>query len=109
MTEFSQPRHRFYGYSGFERENAVASPGFETKAGTVEGFLRVKIIIEHCADDLEMSLGLHKTAHDTKTRPQLTIFDGHTRNNGVIRTFAASQRIGVRRIKAETCAAILQK
>jgi hypothetical protein len=38
----------------------------DTESGAIQGCLRIKPIIQHGNDYLQVSLGLHKSAHNTK-------------------------------------------
>jgi hypothetical protein len=54
-----------------------------------------------------VTLWLHPTAHHTERTEQFVITRQQTRNDGVVRSLAAGETIGVARFKAEIGATIL--
>ena len=56
----------------------------DTKACSIERFLRIHSKLNHVAEHLHVSLRLHKPAHHPERRKECTIFHSHARDNGVV-------------------------
>ena len=58
---------------------------------------------------LQVALGLHEGAHDTKTGEQVALWVGdHARDDGVVGPLARAQAVGVLGVQDEAVAAVLQ-
>ena len=105
-----------HGVEGELRGDAIRQTRFqgETKVlchippGRVGGRLGVEAVIENPHDHLQVSLGLHQSAHHAETEKR-TIVAGHKAGRyRVKRTFAATDAVGMPRFECEAPAAVLQ-
>jgi len=72
--------------------------------------LRIKVVVNHSNDNLDVTLGLHERALDSEWRVQRAIrfAHDHSGNDRVVRSFARRERVRMIRVKPEAVSAIFQ-
>src|SRR5262245_30761458 len=98
VTIIGEARYSFRRNAFFERQQTIARAIGEAKARSIQGVLRVEVIVQHRTEHLEMTLWLHEAAHHAETRPQLAILQRHTGDDGMVRALARSERIWMSQI-----------
>lgn len=89
---------KMVGEVRFDFDSSAFSP---LPTWRIKRSLRVKVIVKHGGDGLDMSLGLHEATHDTEGAYGFTITSDEPWDDGVISAFAGGQRIGVLGVKGE--------
>ena len=84
----------------FDIHNSATGVGENTRK--FYGFLEIHAIHMQVMEKVSMPRSLIVPAHDTERHDGAPILDQHTWNNGVHRTFAGSDAIGMSRICPET-------
>ena len=62
-----------------------------TEPGRVAGLLHVHAEVDHVADHLRMTLGLHVAPHQAEAQPGLSVLGDKPRDDRVERPFAAAR------------------
>lgn len=90
---------------GFEKHFAALA---DFPARRVGSGLRILTVVEHAHGHLKMTLGLHIPSHDAEAHHRLSVLRKESGNDGVERTLATGDLIGMARLQSKTRAAILQ-
>lgn len=82
----------------------------DTYPGRIECLLGIQFSDNLAEEDLHVALRLHEAAHDAKRRMKRSVFDvgGHGGDDGVVRSLARLQLVGVLGVERETCASVLK-
>ena len=88
MTALGQIRHRLERRAFFNQQVAPGIASVNIPARSIERLLRIEIVVDQGADDLEVALRLHETAHDAEAGPEFAVLERHTRDDGVVGSFA---------------------
>ena len=71
--------------------------------------MRIESVIDQSLQNLEVPLRLHEPSHHAKTSVKGAVLVGsQPGDDGVVRAFSGSERVGVCGIQAETMAAVLK-
>jgi len=115
MAEACQLAHDFHRDTIFQRYLSSGSAILDAEAWPVQGSLGIQLIIDQAHDYLQMSLGLHETAHHAKAGQQFIRLaragcraGKHGRNDRMIRAFPWGQGIGVIWLERKVVPPILQ-
>ena len=73
MTALRQISHRFERRAIFDQQAAAGIAAVYIPTRPIQRFLRIELVIDHGADDLEVTLRLHETTHDAEARPKLAV------------------------------------
>ena len=87
----ARSRHRLERHAFFNQEVSAGIASTDLPARTIQRLLRIEFIIDHGADDLEVPLGLHESAHDTEAGPEFAVIQRQSGDDGVVRSFARRQ------------------
>ena len=82
------------------------SPGFSlvyAEPGLVESLLGIELVVKHCNDYLQVTLGLHEATHDTETGVKFLIstrssLSSHGRYDRMVWALPGSEGIGMLRV-----------
>ena len=88
--------------------DADLEAGIDAPARRVGGRLRVLRIVNQTRHHLHVALSLHRTTHDAEAHQRFAVFAEKARDDGLKRTFARGDDIGMTRFQVEAVAAVLQ-
>jgi len=99
------------GDAGLELERlGLFAPGTAIEpAGSLDGFLHVKTIVDDAGEHRGLALGLSLAPHGAKQERRLAVTQGHGRDDGVERPLAWLQSIGMLRVELEKRAPVLEE
>ena len=81
----------------------------DAEAGGIKRTLRVHVVVYHIAEDINVTLRLHKPTHVRKAREEFAVLRHHRRNDSVVRALPPGQHVRVLLIQAEVRAAALER